>query len=82
MIIEHENRVLTHGRDFNIGDDQFIHTESIRSDNVGVSMVDPLDMDALLPISRDEMITVHDAIGSFVLWPKKLITLDTRICLS
>jgi len=39
--------------------------------------VDPLDMDALLPISRDEMTTIRDAIGSFVSWPKKLITLDT-----
>ena len=80
MIIEYENRVVTHGRDFNIGDDQFIHTGPIRSDNIRVSVMDPLDMYALLPVSRDEMITVYDAIGSFVSCPKKLITLDVRIC--
>ena len=61
---------------FNTGDEQIIHTGPIGSDNIRVSIVDPLDMDALLPIPRDEMTTVRDAIGTFVSWPKKLITLD------
>ena len=71
---------MADGRAFNTGDDQFIHTGPTRFDNIRVSIVDSLDMDALLPVSRDEMITVYDAIGSFVSCPKKLITLDVRIC--
>ena len=82
LAIEHENRVVAHGRTFNTGDDQIIHTGPIRSDNIRVNIMDPSDMDDLLPISRDEMTIVRDAIGSFVPWLKKLITLNTRVCLS
>ena len=82
LAIKHENRVVAHRWAFNTGDDQIIHNGQIVSDNIRVSIVDPLDMDSLLPIPREEMTTVHDAIGSFVSWPKKLITLDTRVCLS
>ena len=69
--------VLWRRQAFNTSDDQKINTRPIGSDNVRASIVDPLDMDAFLPISCDEMTTVRDAIGSSVSWPKKLITLDT-----
>ena len=73
---------MMHGRAFNIGDDQFIHTGPLGSDNVRVSIVDPVDMDTLLPIPHDEFTTVRDAISDFISWPKKLITLDARVLLS
>jgi len=44
--------------------------------------MDPMDVNALLSIPCDEMTIVHDAIDNFVSWPKKLITLDTLVCLS
>ena len=79
LAIEHENHVVAHGRAFNTDDDQIIHTVLIGTDNIRVSIMNLLDMDALLPIPRDEMTTVRDAIDSFVSWIKKLITLDTRV---
>jgi len=39
-------------------------------------------MDVLLSIPRNEITTVSDAIGGFVSWPKKLISLDARVRLS
>ena len=66
LAIEYENRVVAHGWAFNIGDDQIIHTRPIGSDNIRVSIMDPLDMNALLLILRDEMTTVRDAISSFL----------------
>jgi len=42
----------------------------------------PLDVNALLLILRDEMTIIRNVIGSFVTWPKELITLDVRVCLS
>ena len=40
--IEQENHVVAYKKVFNTGDDQFIHTGSIGSDNIIVSIVDPL----------------------------------------
>jgi len=55
---------IEHERAFNTNDDQLIHIGPITSDNIRVRIVGPLDMDALLPIPRDEMIIVRDAISS------------------
>jgi len=41
-----------------------------------------VDMDALLPIRCDEITTDRNAIGGFVSWPRKLVTLDVRVQLS
>ena len=72
LAIQHENRVVAHGRAYNTDDHQIIHTGPIGSDNIIVNIVDPLDMDVLLPISRDEMTIIRDAIGNFVSWLKNL----------
>ena len=66
LAIEHENCVVAHGRAFNTGDNKIIHIGPIGSDNIKVSIMDPLDMNALLLILRDEMTTVRDAISSFL----------------
>jgi len=57
LVIEYENHVVAHKRAFNTGNDQFIHTEPIESNNLRVTIIDLLDIDALLPISHDEMTT-------------------------
>jgi len=76
------NHVVAHGRAFSTCNDQVIHTGPLGSDNVRVIIVDPVDMDALLLIPRDEITIVHDAIGGFISWRKKLVTLDARVRLS
>ena len=82
LAIKNDNHVVAHERAFNTGDDQFIHTGPLGSDNVRVSIVDPVDMDALLSIPRVEITTVHDAISGLISWLKKLVTLDARVRLS
>ena len=82
LAIEHGNSIAAYERAFNTSDDQFLHTESLGSNDIRVSIVDPLDIDVLLPIPRDEMTTNGDAIGGLVSWPKKFITLDARVYLS
>ena len=82
LAIEHENRVMTHRRAFNSGDDQFLHTRSIRSDNLRIIIVDSLDMDALLPTSRKEMTIVRDVIGDFHVVTKETYHFGCRVCLS
>ena len=51
--------VLWRRQAFDTSDDQIINTRPIGSDNVRASIVDPLDMDAFLPISCDEMTVNH-----------------------
>ena len=82
LAIENDNCIVAHGRAFNTGDDQFIHTGPLGSDNIRMNIVDPVDMNTLLHISRDEITIVRDAIGGFISWSKKLVTLDVRVCLS
>ena len=72
LVIEHENHVMAHGRAFDTCDDQFFHIGPIESDNLRVSIMNSLNMDALLPISRDEMTTICDVIDSFCHGQKNL----------
>ena len=82
LAIKNGNHVIVHGRAFSTRNDQFIRIGPLGSGNVRVSIVDPVDMDALLSIPRDKTTTVRDAIGGFVSWPKKLVTLDAWVRLS
>ena len=82
LAIEHGDRVVAQGRAFNTGDDQFLHTRPLGSNNLKVSVMDPLDMDALLSISYDEMTIGRDTSGGFVSWSKRLVTLDAWVCSS
>ena len=52
LAIEQENRVVVNGQAFNTGDDQIILTGPIGSDSIRASIMDPLDMDAFLPIPQ------------------------------
>ena len=70
LAIINGNCVVAHGSVFSVDDDQFIHTRTFGSKNVRVSIVELVDMDTLLPIPLHEIITVHDAIGSFISWLK------------
>ena len=79
LAIKNDNCIVTHGRAFNTGDDQFIHNGPLGSDNIRMNIVDPVDMNTLLQISRDEITIVHDAIGGFISWSKKLVTLNAWV---
>jgi len=52
---------------------------SIGFNCVRASIVDLLNENASLAISHCEMTTVGEAVGAFIVWPKKLITLDTQV---
>jgi len=46
--------------------DQVLHTVIIGSEWVRVSIIDPLDENALLLVPHDEMKTFNDAVGAFI----------------
>ena len=59
--------VVTRERAYNTnGDNQALHGHALGSDNVKVSIIDPLDINAYLPYPTEEMIPVGDAVGSFI----------------
>ena len=41
-----------------------LHDQALRSDNVKISIIEPLDINAYLPYPTEEMITV----GDFIAW--------------
>ena len=58
---------------------QILHTVPLGSNYVTVGIHDHLDDNAPLPISHSELTTASDAFTAFIVWPKKFITLDTRV---
>jgi len=61
--------VVARGRAYNTnGDNQVLHGQALGSDNIKVSIIEPLDINAYLSYLTEEMITVGDAVGSFIAW--------------
>jgi len=59
--------VVTRGRAYNTnGDNQVLHNQALGSDNVKVSIIEPLDINAYLQYPTDEMTIVVDVVGSFI----------------
>ncbi|GER34281.1 lipid-transfer protein [Striga asiatica] len=58
-----------------------IHTRPLPIDHVKVSLEVAFEPNALLPVPVDdeELITVRDAIGTFVVWPKNLVFVNKSI---
>ncbi|GER32294.1 hypothetical protein STAS_08351, partial [Striga asiatica] len=58
-----------------------IHTRPLPIDHVKVSLEVAFEPNALLPVPVDdeELITVRDAIGTFVAWPKNLVFVNKSI---
>lgn len=53
---------------------QLLHGVPLGENNVCVSVIRAIEGDALVPIPvRDEILTVDDAVGSCVAWPKDLV---------
>ncbi|KAL6146110.1 hypothetical protein ACLB2K_056793 [Fragaria x ananassa] len=53
---------------------QLLHGVPLGENNVRVSVIRAIKGDALVPIPvRDEILTVDDAVGSYVAWPKDLV---------
>ncbi|KAL6125644.1 hypothetical protein ACLB2K_073699 [Fragaria x ananassa] len=53
---------------------QLLHDVPLGENNVRVSVIRAIEGDALVPIPvRDEILTVDDAVGSCVAWPKDLV---------
>ena len=74
------NCVVASGKAYNTDDvGQVIHIVPLGYDCVRVSIHDPLDDNAPLPIPHSKMTTVSYVVGAFIAWPKKLITLDTQV---
>lgn len=58
---------------------QLIHGIPLGEGNVRVSIVRSVVDEALIPFPiKDEIMTVHDAIGTCVAWPKALIIFPTE----
>lgn len=56
--------------------DQLIHGVPLGKENMRVSVVRAIVDDALLPIPvKDEIVTVSDAIGTCVAWPRNLVVI-------
>ncbi|CAA0823079.1 Unknown protein, partial [Striga hermonthica] len=58
-----------------------IHTRPLPIDHVKVSLEVAFEPNAFLPVSIDDeaLITVRDAIGTFVAWPKNLVSVNKSI---
>jgi len=68
--------VVARGRVYNTnGNDQVLHDQPLKSDNIKVCIMDLLDVNVYPPYPTDEMITVVDVIGSLIAWPMELIFL-------
>ena len=81
LAIDHGNHVVVYKKAYNTEDSrQILHTMPIGSDWVRVNIINPLDENASLPIPHNEMKTVGEVVGAFIVLPKKLITLDSRVC--
>ena len=73
--------VVARGRAYNTNDDnQVIHGYTLRSDNIKVSIIEPLNINTYLPYPIEEMITVGDAVSSFIAWPIRLVSLHAQVC--
>ena len=58
--------VVARGRAYDTdGDNQVLHGYALGSDNVKVSIIEPLDINAYLLYPIEEMITVGDAVDFF-----------------
>ena len=58
--------VVAHRRACNTnGDNQILHGHVLGSDNVKISIVEPLDINVYLPYPTDEMTTVGDVASFF-----------------
>ena len=61
-------------------DREKVHGIDIHDDHKCVSVDGLIKPDALLPVPiRGEMVTVRDALGSFVAWPEELISYTTAV---
>ena len=73
--------IVARGTAYNTnGKNQVHHSLALGSDNVKVSFIEPLDINAYLSYPTDEMTTVGDDVGSFIAWPIGLISLYAQIC--
>ena len=72
--------VVAHRRAYNTnGDNQVLHGDALGYDNVKVSIIEPLDINAYLLYPTENMITVGDAVGSFIAWPIGLVSLHVQV---
>ena len=81
LTIEDNNRAMARGRAYSTeGDSQYIHILQLEKDYVRMSIIDPLDHNLSLSISCGGMTTVSDECDAFILWPKRLVMVDTEVC--
>ena len=57
-----------------------LHGHALRSDNIKVNIIKPLDINAYLSYPTDEMTIVNDVVGSFIAWPIELVSLHAQVC--
>lgn len=67
----HECRLVALGRVYNLG--TTVHHQPLADDQVRVVVEDIRDADALVPIPTEEVQTVSQAPGNFILWPRRLV---------
>ncbi|RZC92867.1 hypothetical protein C5167_004050 [Papaver somniferum] len=70
---------LAAGNVFDSTPGEKVHNVPIGVGNLRVQVLTGKDLEALVPIPvEDEIVTVDDALGSFLAWPKKLIVVEKK----
>ena len=73
--------IIAHERAYNTnGDNQIVHNQPLASDNVKVSIIKSLNINAYLSYPNDEITTIGDVVGSFIAWPLGLASLHVQVC--
>ena len=73
--------VVALGRAYNTnGDNQMLYGDALGSNNIKVSIIEPLDINGYLSYPTEKMITISDAVDSFIAWPIRLVSLHAHIC--
>ena len=73
--------VMARRRSYNTkGDNQVLHSQPLEPDNIKVSIIESLHINAYLLYLTDVMTTVGAAVGSFIAWPIEFVSLHAQIC--
>ncbi|KAI3990811.1 hypothetical protein MKX01_011719, partial [Papaver californicum] len=56
-----------------------VHNVELGEGNFRVLVLSAKDLEALVPIPHeDEIVTIKDALGTYVAWPKKLVVVEEK----
>ncbi|KAI3982271.1 hypothetical protein MKX01_037804, partial [Papaver californicum] len=67
------------GNSFDSNPKEKVHNVELGEGNCHVLVLSAKDLESLVPIPHeDEIVTIKDALGTYVAWPKKLVVVEEK----